>query len=68
MSEQYFLQKCIGSAEDAKGSYSAMANMDLDPMTKQMYEGMKTDVTNHIHTLESRLQYLKTLNPPDNQN
>jgi DNA primase len=59
LSEQYFLEKCIQSAEDVKESYAEMAHMDLDPSTKQMYKDMVTDATRHLHTLEGRLEFLK---------
>lgn len=59
MSEQYFLEKCIQSAEDVKGSYSEMAHLDLDPVTKQMYTDMVTSATNNLNNLNKRLKYLK---------
>jgi hypothetical protein len=62
LSEQYFLEKCIISAEDAKGSYAMMAYLDVDPMTKQMYKGMVTDTDKHLQQLDNRLKYLKQLN------
>lgn len=64
LSENYFLQKCIISAEDAKGSYSQMSNLDLDPNTKEMYENMLTDLTRHLHYLNERLNFLKENNSP----
>jgi hypothetical protein len=44
MSEQYFLQKCIVTAEDAKASFSNMSNLDLDQQTKEAYKGMMQDI------------------------
>jgi hypothetical protein len=67
LSEQYFLEKCILSAEDAKGSYAAMAHLDLDPETKQMYMDMVTDASKHLHTLNNRLKFLKQQNQSDNE-
>jgi hypothetical protein len=61
----YFLQKCIISAEDAKGSYSQMSNLDIDPTTKEMYINMLTDLTKHLHYLNDRFNYLKKQNPPE---
>ncbi len=65
MSEQYFLKKCIISAEDAKGSYSMMANLDIDQQVKEQYDIMVADVGQHLTFLNSRLKYLKQLNTPE---
>ena len=65
MSEQYFLQKCIISAEDVKGSYSMMSNLDVDKQTKETYDNMVADVSRHLQFLNGRLKYLKQFN---NQN
>lgn len=62
MSERYFLQKCIISVEDAKGSYSMMSHLDIDKQTKQVYENMVSDVGKHLRFLNDRLKYLKQLN------
>ena len=62
MSEQYFLKKCIISAEDAKGSYSVMANLDVDQQTKEQYDKMVADAGRHLAFLNGRLKYLKQLN------
>jgi hypothetical protein len=62
LSEQYFLEKCIVSVEDAKGSYTAMENLDLEPNAKQMYTNMVNDVSKHLNELNSRLKYLKQQN------
>lgn len=62
MSEEYFLQKCILSAEDAKGSYSMMSHLDVDQQTKQVYDSMVADIVKHLHYLNDRLKYLKQLN------
>ncbi len=59
MSEQYFLQKCIVTAEEAKASFSSMSNLDLDQQTKQAYKGMMQDIGKNIEFLYNRLQYLK---------
>lgn len=59
MSEEYFLEKCIQTAEDVKGAYTEMSHMDLDPASRLMYKGMVTDATNHLKTLNNRLDYLK---------
>ncbi len=59
MSEQYFLQKCIVTAEDAKASFSNMSNLDLDQQTKEAYKGMMQDIGKNIEFLYNRLQYLK---------
>lgn len=59
MSEQYFLEKCIISAEDAKGSYSNMSHLDVDQQTQQMYKNMVYDTSKHLQFLNSRLEYLK---------
>ena len=59
LSEQYFLEKTIQSAEDAKGAYMEMAHLNLDPATKQMYSDMVTSVTSHLSSLNKRLKYLK---------
>lgn len=59
MSEQYFLQKCIVTAEDAKASFSSMSILDLDQQTKEAYKSMVQDIGNHIEFLYNRLQYLK---------
>lgn len=67
MSELYFLQKCIISAEDAKGSYSMMSHLDVDQQTKQMYESMIADIGRHLQYLNGRLKYLKQQNPSNNQ-
>ena len=64
MSEQYFLQKCIISAEDAKGSYSMMSNLDVDQQAKQMYDSMVADIGKHLHYLNDRLKYLKQFEQP----
>jgi len=65
LSEQYFLQKCIISAEDAKGSYSMMSHLDVDHQTKQVYDTMVADIGKHLHYLNDRLKYLKQLNQSD---
>lgn len=65
MSEKYFLQKCIISAEDAKGSYSMMSNLDVDPQTKQMYDSMVADTQKHLNFLNERLKYLKKFGRSD---
>jgi hypothetical protein len=62
MSEQYFIQKCITSAEDAKGSYSMMSNLDVDKETKQAYENMVTEISKHLHFLNNRYKYLQQQN------
>ena len=62
MSEQYFLPKCIISAEDAKGSYSMMANLDVEEPAKEAYENMVADIGKHLHFLNERLKHLKQLN------
>lgn len=67
MSEQYFLQKCIISAEDAKGSYSMMSHLDVDQQTKQVYDSMVADIGKHLNFLNDRLKYLKQLNQPNSQ-
>lgn len=67
MSEQYFLQKCIISAEDAKGSYSMMSHLDVDQQTKQVYDSMVADIGKHLHYLNDRLKYLKQLNQSNSQ-
>ena len=59
MSEQYFLQKCIVSAEDVKGSYTMMSDLDVDPETKQVYTQMRETVSKQLHFLNARLQTLK---------
>ena len=59
MSEQYFIQKCIISAEDAKGNYSMMAHLDVDKQTKQAYENMVTEINEQLHFLNNRYQYLQ---------
>ena len=64
MSEQYFLKKCIISAEDAKGSYNMMANLDVDQGTKEQYDKMVADAGKHLTFLNSRLKYLKQLEKP----
>lgn len=58
-SEQYFLEKCMVTAEDAKASFSSMSNLDLDQQTKQAYKGMMEDMGKHIEFLNNRLNYLK---------
>lgn len=67
LSEQYFLQKCIISAEDAKGSYSMMSHLDVDQQTKQVYDTMVADIGKHLHYLNARLKYLKQLNQTNSQ-
>ena len=67
LSEQYFLQKCIISAEDAKGSYSMMSHLDVDQQTKQVYDSMVADIGKHLNFLNDRLKYLKQLNQPNSQ-
>lgn len=62
MSEQYFLQKCIQSAEDVKGSYTMMYDLDVDQETKAAYKEMVTEVSKHLTFLNGRLQYLKQVN------
>lgn len=59
MSEQYFLQKCMVTAEDAKASFSNMSNLDLDQQTKQAYKEAMEDMDKHIEFLNNRLNYLK---------
>ncbi len=59
MSEKFFLQKCIISAEDAKGSFSNMSNLDIDQQTKDAYKNMVQDISKHINFLYGRLDYLK---------
>ena len=59
MSEQYFLQKCIVSVEDAKGSCTNMSNLDVEQPIKQEYELIVKDITKHLGFLNSRLKYLK---------
>lgn len=59
MSEQYFLKKCITTAEDAKGSYSLMSNIVMDQQVKQVYDSMTTDIGRHLQYLNDRLKYLK---------
>lgn len=58
MSEQYFLQKCMVAAEDAKGSYAMMANLDVDGQTKLAYENMVTEISKHLKFLNTRSQQL----------
>ncbi|NLK21223.1 MAG: hypothetical protein GX308_03895 [Epulopiscium sp.] len=67
MSEQYFLEKCIITVEDTKGSYEAMAILDIDVEVKKMYRNMLTDITNHLYTLDNRLKHLKQANNPNTQ-
>jgi hypothetical protein len=59
MLEQYLLEKCIQTAEDAKGSYTEMSHLDLEPTVKQMYTMMVRDMTKHLKDLNARLNYLK---------
>ncbi len=61
LSEQYFLQKCIISAEDAKGSYAMMSHLAMDEQAKQVYSGMAHDIGRHLNYLNDRLKYLKQL-------
>lgn len=68
MSEKYFLQKCIISVEDAKGSYAMMSNLDVDPQTKEMYDNMVADSQKHLNLLNERLKYLKKLGKADSEN
>ncbi len=49
MSEYYFLQKCIVSAEDTKGAYTMMSELDVDKQTKQVYDSMVLDITQHLN-------------------
>ncbi|HOR12636.1 MAG TPA: hypothetical protein PKX46_01825 [Clostridia bacterium] len=49
MSEKYFLQKCIVAAEDAKGSYTMMSQLDVDSQTKQAYEGMANEISKQLN-------------------
>lgn len=65
MSEKYFLQKCIISAEDAKGSYAMMSNLDVDQQTKEMYDRMVADTQKHLTFLNERLKYLKKFGKSD---
>lgn len=67
MSEQYFLQKCIVAAEDAKGSYSMMAHLDVDSQTKCAYENMVADAGKHLNFLNARARQLQQLNQPGAQ-
>ena len=63
MSEAYFLQKCIVTAEDAKGSYTDMSLMeDVDSAAKTAYEGMVSDIGKHLIFLNARLNYLNQRN------
>lgn len=59
MSEQYFLQKCITSVEDAKGSCTNMSNLDVEQPVKQEYDNIVKDITKHLCFLNNRLKYLK---------
>ena len=59
MSEKYFLQKCIVAAEDAKGSYTMMSQLDVDSETKQAYEGMANEISRHLVFLNERTEKLQ---------
>lgn len=61
LSEQYFLQKCIISTEDAKGSYAMMGQLDIDEQIKQIYNSMMVDIGNHLAYLNNRLNHLKQM-------
>lgn len=59
MSEKYFLQKCIVAAEDAKGSYTMMSQLDVDSQTKQAYEGMANEISKQLVFLNERTKKLQ---------
>lgn len=63
MSEQYFLQKCITTIEDAKGSYAMLAHLENNDFeSKEMYNNMLKEIGNHLYYLNGRLKYLKNPN------
>ncbi len=61
LTEEYFLEKTIVCAEDAKASFSNMAQMELDQETKDQYKNAVKDISKHIEFFNSRLLYLKQM-------
>lgn len=56
------IRKSIASAEAAKEAYALAAEATDDPIVKQKYEEMKTDMDKHLMYLNNRLNYLMNNN------
>ncbi|MBS3886073.1 MAG: DUF1657 domain-containing protein [Firmicutes bacterium] len=67
MTVQSDLKKALAAAENAKGSYATFAAATEDQMAKSMFMQMSQDMDSHIQQLNSRLSYLNSVNPM-NQN
>lgn len=61
------LKKAIAAAESAKGSYAVFAESTDDQMARSMFQQMSMDMDQHIQQLNSRLHYVTSSNPM-NQN
>lgn len=59
MSELQSLEKCIASVENTKQNYASMANLDLDPEAKLMYNKLVIASSKHLHVLNDRMEDLR---------
>ena len=59
MPERESLEKCIASVENTKQNYRSMANLNVDPEAKLMYNKLVTASSKHLHVLNERLEDLK---------